>query len=228
MKKILLVDDEIEILELIELYLSNEDVDIYKAADGISALNIIDQETIDLAVIDVMMPKMNGFQLIKTIRTKSQMPIIVLSARDKVHDKISGLNLGADDYMTKPFDTMELIARIQANLRRRHNDVSQVNEVVEFKDLAFDSHSMVVSKSDMVLDLTSIEVKIMRCFFENINKVLTKKQLYEFAWEENYYGDENAVRVHMSNLRDKLSDCKESTYIKTIRGLGYIMKRENQ
>lgn len=219
MKNILLVDDEEEIIELIELYLSHEEVIIYKAHDGHEALRLIDEENIDLAVIDVMMPKMNGFQLIKHIRMSYEIPIIVLSARDTTSDKITGLDLGADDYMTKPFDTLELIARIKANLRR---EMSKKSDVIAVKDLKFHMASMVVSRNGCVLDLTSLESKILKYFFENINRVVTKKQIYEAAWGEVYYGDENAVRVHLSNLRDKLSD----DYIKTIRGLGYLMKRE--
>lgn len=220
MKKILLVDDEQEIIELIELYLSHEQVRIFKANGGHEALSIIAKEDIDLAVIDVMMPEMNGFQLIKHIRRSYEMPIIVLSARDTTSDKITGLDLGADDYMTKPFDTLELIARIKANLRRT---TAKKVDVLVNGDLKFHMDSMVASKKDCVLDLTSLESKILKYFFENMNKVVTKKQIYEAAWDETYYGDENAVRVHLSNLRDKLSD----DYIKTIRGLGYIMKREN-
>lgn len=226
MKNILLVDDEKELIELIELYLENENIKIFRASDGIEALNIIKCEDIDLAVVDIMMPNMNGYQLIKATREEYQFPIIVLSARTDVHDKILSLNLGADDFMTKPFNTLELIARIKSHIRR--SNISSVKTMdttnLKCRDLRLNIDNCTLFKEFIEIELTSLEIKILKFFFENLDKVLTKKQIFEAAWNENYYGDENAVRVHLSNLRDKLDSTNKTYYIKTLRGLGYKMK----
>lgn len=226
MKKILLVDDEKELIELIELYLENENIQIFKASDGIEALNIIRCEDIDLAVVDIMMLNMNGYQLIKATREEYQFPIIVLSARTDVHDKIMALNLGADDFMTKPFNTLELTARIKAHIRRANISNVKAMDITNLKcrDLRLNLVDYTLFKESDEIELTSLEIKILKFFMEHLDRVLTKKQIFEAAWNENYYGDENAVRVHLSNLRDKLDSTNKTSYIKTLRGLGYKMK----
>ncbi|MCX7914298.1 MAG: response regulator transcription factor [Thermodesulfovibrionales bacterium] len=223
---ILVADDEREIVELIELYLSKENYNIIKAYDGMEAYNKFGEEKIDLAILDIMMPLLDGFQLIKRIREKYNTPVIILSAKSEDMDKILGLGLGADDYMTKPFNPLELTARVQAQLRRYHKlgPSAELKEksVIEIGDIVLDEDGMTASKGDKQLDLTSKEFKILYLLMKNQGKVYTKKQIFEYVWEDNYYNDDNVVMVHLSNLRDKIEDNpKTPVYIKTIRGLGY-------
>jgi DNA-binding response OmpR family regulator len=173
-----------------------------------------------------MMPLLDGFQLVKRIREKYNTPVIILSAKSEDTDKILGLGLGADDYMTKPFNPLELTARVQAQLRRYHKlgPSAELMEksVIEIGDIVLDEGGMTALKSDKQLELTSKEFKILYLLMKNQGKVYTKKQIFEYVWEDNYYNDDNVVMVHLSNLRDKIEDNpKAPKYIKTIRGLGY-------
>jgi DNA-binding response OmpR family regulator len=223
---ILVADDEREIVELIELYLSKENYNIIKANDGMEAYNKFGEEKLDLAILDIMMPLLDGFQLVKRIREKYNTPVIILSAKSEDMDKILGLGLGADDYMTKPFNPLELTARVQAQLRRYHKlgPSAELKEksVIEIGDIVLDVDGMTASKGDKQLELTSKEFKILYLLMKNQGKVYTKRQIFEYVWEDNYYNDDNVVMVHLSNLRDKIEDNpKAPKYIKTIRGLGY-------
>ena len=231
MKNILIVDDEKEIAELIELYLLKEDFNIFKAYDGEQALEYVRDFDISLAIIDIMMPKLNGFQVIREIRKDHNIPVIILSARDDFSDKILGLDIGADDYMTKPFNPLELLARVQAQFRRFY-ELNQENHVhldhsrIELGSLVLDKECCTLSKNNQVLQLTSTEYKIMEYMFDHIGRVFTKKQIFEHVWNEAYYDDENAIRVHISNLRDKIEDDpKNPKYLRTVRGLGYKIER---
>lgn len=231
MENILIVDDEKEIVELIELYLEKENYNIYKAYDGEEALECVRKTEISLAIVDIMMPKLNGFQVIKEIRKDHNIPVIILSARDDFSDKILGLDIGADDYMTKPFNSLELLARVQAQLRR-YNELNQDSKSsmnqnrIEIGDLVLDRNSCTLSKNNEVLQLTSTEYKIIEYLLKHIGRVFTKKQIFEHVWNEAYYDDENAIRVHISNLRDKIEDDPKSPrYLKTVRGLGYKIER---
>ncbi len=231
MINILIADDEREIAELIELYLLKENFNVFKAYDGQEALEYVKREDISLAIIDVMMPNLNGFQVIKEIRKNYNIPLIILSARDDYSEKILGLDIGADDYITKPFNPLELVARVQAQLRRTYklntDDNSKPKDnTIKVGDLMLDKESCMLIKSDEIITLTSTEYKIIECLLNHVGRVFTKKQIFEHVWEENYYDDENAIRVHMSNLRDKIEDNpKEPKYLKTIRGLGYKIER---
>lgn len=232
MINILVADDEREIAELIELYLLKENFNVFKAYDGQEALEYVKKEDISLAIIDVMMPNLNGFQVIKEIRREYNIPLIILSARDDDSEKILGLDIGADDYITKPFNPLELVARVQAQLRRSYqlnrdeNADKSDNNTITVGDLVLDKESCILSKNDEIITLTSTEYKIIEYLLNHVGRVFTKKQIFEHVWEENYYDDENAIRVHMSNLRDKIEDNpKEPKYLKTIRGLGYKIER---
>lgn len=231
MKNILVVDDEVEIVELIELYLSREDFRVFRAFDGEEALEIIKGNEISLAVVDIMMPRLNGFQLIREIRKSLHIPVIVLSARDDFSDKILGLDLGADDYMTKPFNPLELTARVQAQFRRVYefgagSTEEEKKNIISTGDLQLDKESCTLSKNQEILPLTSTEYRIMEYFISNLGRVFTKQQIFEHVWNESYYDDENAIRVHVSNLRDKIEDDpKNPLYLKTVRGLGYKIER---
>lgn len=219
--KILFVDDEKEIIELIELYLENQSVEIFKAFNGEEALRVMDKIDIDLIVADVMMPKLDGYGLVKAVRRGSQIPIIILSAKDTPLDKIHGLNIGADDYITKPFEPMEVVARINAHLRRNYKYQLHTVKEYEINNLIVNTDNCSVTYYERQVDLTAKEYKILEYLLRNINIVKTKEQIFEAVWEESYYSDDNAVRVHISNLRDKLESVMNVKIIKTIRGLGY-------
>ncbi|EQK43368.1 response regulator [[Clostridium] bifermentans ATCC 638] len=225
MYNILVVDDEKEIVELVELYFRNNDYKIFKAYDGIEAINIIDKNDINLAIVDIMMPNLNGYSLIVNIRSKLNIPIIVISAKVEGYDKILALDMGADDYVTKPFDPLELVARVNAQIRRVYG-YSNSNEIeeqlIEVGDLKLDLEACKLTKNGEEIQLTSTELKIVELFMKNPNKVFTKKNLFESVWDEVYIAEDNAIMVQISKIRDKIEESnKEPKYIKTIRGIGY-------
>lgn len=220
---ILIAEDEKDIRDLVSLHLSKDDYKVFEAENGIEAINIFESNKIDLAILDVMMPKLDGFAVIKKIRESSTIPVIFVTARDEDMDKILGLGLGADDYMVKPFSPLELTARVQAQLRRyyKYTNSQNVTELV-LGDLTLDKESCTLHKSQNRVELNAKEFKILEFLMENKGKVFTKKQLYEKVWEEPYYGDDNTIMVHISHLRDKIEDDpKNPKYLKTIRGIGY-------
>ncbi|WP_170075156.1 response regulator transcription factor [Paraclostridium dentum] len=225
MYNILIVDDEKEIVELIELYLKNYDFRIFKAYDGIEAINIIDKNDINLAIVDIMMPNLNGYSLISNIRSKLNTPIIVISAKVEGYDKILALDMGADDYVTKPFDPLEVVARVNAQIRRVYgysNSPKIEEKLIEVGDLKLDLEACKLTKHNKEIQLTSTELKIVELFMKNPNKVFTKKNLFESVWDEVYIAEDNAIMVQISKIRDKIEDTsKEPKYIKTIRGIGY-------
>lgn len=229
MYNILVVDDEKEIVELIELYFRNTDYNIIKAYDGIEAINIMDKEKVHLAIVDIMMPKLNGYSLISSIREKGNIPIIVVSAKVEGFDKILALDMGADDYVTKPFDPLELVARVNAQIRRVYgnlNPYDRVSKIIEIGDLKLDLKSYKLTKDNKEVKLTCTEIKIIELFMTNPNKVFTKKNLFESVWNETYIAEDNAIMVHISKIRDKIEDdSKNPKYIKTIRGIGYKFER---
>jgi len=220
---ILIAEDEKDIRDLVSLHLSKDDYKVFEAENGIEAINIFESNKIDLAILDVMMPKLDGFAVIKKIRESSTIPVIFVTARDEDMDKILGLGLGADDYMVKPFSPLELTARVQAQLRRyyKYTNSQNVTELV-LGDLTLDKESCTLHKVKNRIELNAKEFKILEFLMENKGKVFTKKQLYEKVWEEPYYGDDNTIMVHISHLRDKIEDDpKNPKYLKTIRGIGY-------
>ncbi|GAA0099537.1 response regulator transcription factor [Paraclostridium bifermentans] len=225
MYNILVVDDEKEIVELIELYFRSSNYKIFKAYDGIEAINIIDKNDINLAIVDIMMPNLNGYSLIQNIRSKLNIPIIVISAKVEGYDKILALDMGADDYVTKPFDPLELVARVNAQIRRvyGYSNAPEIEEkVIEIGDLKLDLEAFKLTKHDKEIQLTSTELKIVELFMKNPGKVFTKKNLFESVWDEAYIAEDNAIMVQISKIRDKIEESsKEPKYIKTIRGIGY-------
>ncbi|WP_032121391.1 response regulator transcription factor [Clostridium amazonitimonense] len=224
---ILIAEDEQDIRNLIELHLIKEGYNVFKAENGLEALDIFKNNPIDLAILDVMMPKLDGFSLLKNIRENSEIPVIFLTARDEDTDKVLGLGLGADDYMTKPFSPLELIARIQAQLRRYYKySGKKARSTFTLGDLVLDKESCTVYKNDILLDLNAKEYKILELLMENPGRVYTKKQLYELVWQDSYYGDDNTIMVHISHIRDKIEDNQRSPkYLKTIRGIGYKLEK---
>ncbi|MFR3685491.1 MAG: response regulator transcription factor [Enterococcus sp.] len=221
---ILIADDEQGIIDFLTLYLEKDGYTVFTATDGENAWTCIQQEKIDLAILDIMMPKMNGYQLIKKIRAEKNIPIIFLTAKDASADKVLGLDIGADDYVTKPFDPLELVARVSAQLRRFYSLGSQeINtpEKIELHDLILDLEQCLLFKGNEQITLTSIEFKILRLLMSSPGRVFTKKQIYEAVWKDTYIVDDNNIMVYISRLREKLGTREEESYIQTIRGLGY-------
>ncbi|MGL5330729.1 MAG: response regulator transcription factor [Peptostreptococcaceae bacterium] len=223
---ILVVDDEKEIVDLIDLYL-RKNYNIIKAYDGKDGLTKINSNKIDLAIVDIMMPNMDGYTLIENIRKDKEIPIIIISAKTQSYDKIIGLDIGADDYITKPFDPLELVARVKSQLRRynRFANIENKSSQIKVRNLMMDTESFRVEKDGQEIHLTSTEYKILELMMTNKNKVFTKKNIFESVWGEHYYNEDNAIMVHISKLRDKIED-KNNQYIKTIRGLGYKFNGE--
>ncbi len=223
--KILIADDEAEIRDLLKLYLENEGYKVIEAADGRAALSLLIKEKPDLCVLDIMMPEMDGYHVLQELRKESNIPVIILSAKDADSEKILGLNLGADDYLSKPFNPLEAVARVNSNIRRFYslgaNEVKA--EVITVRDLSLDPESCTLKKGDKTIELTSVEYKIMELFMTHPGKVFTKQQIYEHGWGDEYIIADNNIMVCISKLRSKLDD-DPSAYIKTLRGLGYRLE----
>ncbi|RDY23146.1 DNA-binding response regulator [Romboutsia maritimum] len=228
MNSVLVVDDEKEIVELIDFYLKNNEYNTYRAFNGKEALEIFEEEQIDLIILDIMMPKLDGKEVLRKVRKKSNTPIIFLSAKGEDIDKIDGLFLGADDYLAKPFNPIELIARVKALLRRStvlNNQHEESANIIINEHLKLDEKTCKVYRNNIELQLTSFEYKLICFLMKNKNKVFTKGQLYEQVWGQSYLGDEKIIMVYISKLRDKIEDNpKDPKFIKTIRGLGYIFE----
>ena len=232
-KNILIVDDDKDIIDLLKLFLEMENFFVVEALNGEVALKCLEENHIDLAIVDIMMPKMDGYQLIKKIRETLQFPILILSAKSQEVDKIIGLGIGADDFITKPFSALEIIARVQAHLRRSYefNDraVEGKEKQIHMGDLVLDHHSCILYKSSESISLSATEYKILALFMEEPGRIFTKKQIFESVWSDYYCADDNTIMVHISRLREKLEDSpKNPVYIKTIRGLGYRFARKEE
>lgn len=223
--KIMIVEDDISISEMVKNHLIKEGFEIKTAFDGEEAVNIFRMEDFDLILLDLMLPKLNGMDFMKIVREKSLIPILIMSAKDSDVDKAVGLGLGADDYIAKPFSMIELTARIKARIRRvayySKPDKKEENNI-NIGDLEIDLDNFSVVKKDKPLKLTSKEFDILKLFVTNPNKVFTKAQIYNVIWNDNYYGDDNVINVHMRRLREKIEDNpSEPKYIKTLWGIGY-------
>lgn len=231
--KILIADDEAEIRDLLRLYLENAGYEVMEAADGIETMEKLKRDNPNLLILDIMMPGIDGYRVLRNIREKSNIPVIMLSAKGTNADKILGLNLGADDYIAKPFEPLEAVARVNSSIRRFYalggeNDIQRRLNELRVGDLCLDLNACQVYRGDEIIELTSIEFKILRMFMEEPGKVFTKQQIYEYAWGEEYMISDNSVMVGISKLRTKLEHDGQG-YIKTIRGLGYrLEKREKR
>lgn len=223
---ILVADDEKEIRELLRLYLENAGYSVREAEDGQKTLEILKKEHIDLCILDIMMPKKDGYRVLRELREDSNIPVIIVSAKDTDSEKILGLNLGADDYMAKPFNPLEAVARVNSNIRRFYSlgTGEQEEEILKVRDLVLNLDSCELRKADRYIDLTTIEYRIMTLFMRHPGKVFTKQQIYEYGWEEDVMISDNNIMVCISKLRDKLDE-DPSAYIKTIRGLGYRLEK---
>ncbi|MEK3985212.1 DNA-binding response regulator [Paenibacillus sp. VTT E-133280] len=224
---ILLVDDEREIVELLSIYLSNEGYRLLKAYDGLEALACLQKEEVDLIILDVMMPKMDGLAACMKIREARKMPIIILSAKNTDMDKISGLSIGADDYVGKPFNPLEIVARVKSQLRRYHafnkdNSSLGSESKLSFEDLTIDTSKHEVHVDLQKIKLTPREFSILELLARHQGQVLSLEQIYDKVWNEPFLDGGNTVMVHIRNLRDKIEiDSKRPRYIQTVWGVGY-------
>ena len=219
---ILIVDYEKEIADLVELYLRNENYHIEKAVDSETTLDILEKKKIGLALLDVMLPDMDGFTLCKKIREKHLFPIIMLTAKNTDIDKINGLTLGADDYITKPFSPLELTARVKTQLRRFREYNSKESDVYDKNGLYVCNDTHICTLYDQPIALTPIEFKLLWYLCERQGKVVSSEQLFEDVWEEKYLDNNNTVMSHIARLREKLGEPpRKPKFIKTVWGVGY-------
>lgn len=221
--KILIADDEPEIRSLLRLYLENEGYTVIEAEDGRKALELAGKEKPDLCLLDIMMPNVDGYHVLSALRKESNIPVVIISAKDADSEKILGLNLGADDYLAKPFNPLEAVARVNSAIRRFYKlgagEVKQA--LVRVRDLTLDPESCILKKGEETIALTSVEYRIMELFMTHPGKVFTKQQIYEYGWGDDFIVADNNIMVCISKLRAKLDEADPSAYIKTMRGLGY-------
>lgn len=230
MYNVLVCDDDREIVEAIEIYLSQEGYKVLKAYDGEEALKVLDREKVDLLIIDVMMPKLDGIRATLKIREKKNMPIIILLAKSEDADKILGLNVGADDYMTKPFNPLELTARVKSQLRRYTQLGSTIDKsnqaVYAVGGLSIDDEQKEVTVDGEPVRLTPIEYNILLLLVKNQGKVFSIDQIYESIWNEDAIGVDNTVAVHIRHIREKIEiNPKEPRYLKVVWGVGYKIEK---
>ena len=222
---VLIAEDENDIRNLLKLNLEQEGYSVFAAKDGIEALEVMQNNIIELAILDVMMPRLDGFNLLRKIRQTSNIPVIFLTARGDDMDKVLGLGIGADDYLVKPFSMAELLARVSAQLRRNLEysfHKPQVYSKIEYGGLCLDMDACCVYKDADLVELNAKEYMLLKYLMENPERVFTKKQLYKAVWDEDVYYDDNTIMVHISHIRSKIeTDPKNPEYIKTIRGIGY-------
>lgn len=230
MYKILVCDDDREIVETIEIYLSQEGYQILKAYDGIEALEILEKEEVNLLIIDVMMPRLDGIRATLKIREKNSLPIIILSAKSEDTDKILGLNIGADDYVTKPFNPLELVARVKSQLRRFNELGGTVQEpketIYKVGGLQINDDLKQVTVDGEFVKLTPIEYNILLLLIKNQGKVFSINQIYESIWNEEAIGADNTVAVHIRHIREKIEiNPKDPRYLKVVWGVGYKIEK---
>lgn len=220
--KVLVVDDDINIVKLIKLYLEKEDFTVCTANNGKEALDVFKAEKPDIAVLDIMMPEMDGNQLCREIRKTSELPIIMLTAKGETFDKVLSLELGADDYMVKPFEPKELIARIKAILRRTEAKSNTAkNDTISFDKLEVSLANYEVKIDGKIMEIPPKELELLYFLGSNPNRVFTREQLLEEVWGFDYFGDSRTVDVHIKRLREKLEGVEANWALKTVWGVGY-------
>ncbi|MFJ7918663.1 VanR-ABDEGLN family response regulator transcription factor [Lysinibacillus fusiformis] len=226
---ILVVDDEKEIADLIELYLKNENYHVFKYYTAQEALTCMERESLDLAILDIMMPHIDGFTILQKIRETYHFPVIMLTAKEEEIDKINGFSLGADDYITKPFRPLELVARVKAQLRRftLYNQSSKPQEdTIDFAGLMMNKNTRQVLLNERQLSLTPTEFSILWYLGSNRGKVISSEELFQEIWGEKYFNSNNTVMVHIRHLREKMKDSVENPkFIKTVWGVGYTIEK---
>ncbi|MBE5779540.1 MAG: response regulator transcription factor [Clostridiales bacterium] len=220
MPNVLIADDEKEIVRLLKIYLESEHFTIFEAYNGADAYDILQKENIDLAIVDIMMPLIDGYELIRKIRKGKYIPILVISAKTQLSDRILGIDLGADDYIVKPFEPLEVAAKVKAHMRRVTAQRPACDNRLTAGGLTLDRNACTLIKDGNQIDLTKAEFKVLELLMEQPGRVFTKEQIYEHAWFNEGAVDDNTIRVVISRLRDKAG----AGCIKTIRGLGYRLE----
>ena len=224
----LVVDDDPEIRDVVHIFLKNEGFHVFEAADGLQALDVLKREAVDLIILDVMMPNLDGIKACFKIRKNSNIPIIMLSAKGEDIDKITGLTTGADDYVAKPFNPLELIARVKAQLRRQKliggNDGKSAPDgsIIEINDLIIDKSRHIVTVHGKEVSLTPLEFSILELMASHRGHVFNVEKIYQSVWKEEKFLSDNTIMVHIRNIREKIEDSpREPRYIKTVWGVGY-------
>lgn len=227
--KILAADDETELLDALELYTERENIKLIKTDNGITTLELFRSEKPHLVLLDIMMPGLDGFSVLKKIRAESSIPAIMITARGEDYDKILGLEIGADDYITKPYNPMVVVARIKAHLRRSYgftDGSKSENSELRCFDIILSIDEGTVKKNNVTIQLTKTEFLILSLLMKNQGRIFTKQQIFDYARDSEYIADDNTVMVHISNLRSKIEDNpKKPAIIKTIKGLGYKIEK---
>ena len=222
--RILLIEDEEKLARFVELELKYEGYHVTKAFDGRKGLELLSTQTFDLVLLDVMLPEINGMEVLRRLRRTSSVPVIMLTARDAVTDKVAGLDLGADDYVTKPFAIEELLARIRTALRK--HAPAQEEDILTAKSVRMDVRRRTVTVGDKPVELTKREFDLLKCLLENKNIVVTREQLLDNVWDVHFDGGTNTVDVYIRFLRGKLDDAFGIKLTHTVRGVGYVIKDE--
>lgn len=225
---ILVCDDEHEIVDAIEIYLSNEGYDILKAYNGFEALELLEDHKVHLVIMDIMMPQMNGLVTTNKIRKDYNIPVIMLSAKSEDMDKIMGLNMGADDYITKPFNPLELIARVKSQLRRytKLGSIEMKEHIFQTGGLVINDEKKEVTVDDEIVKLTPIEYELLKFLLKNAGKVFSIDEIYENVWQEESYNSKNTVAVHIRRIREKIEiNPKNPEYLKVVWGVGYKVEK---
>lgn len=226
MDRILIIEDSKDVNLMLAETLNCAGYEVKSSYTGIDGMNEARKGEYDLILLDIMLPYKSGDEILKELRTFSDVPVIIISAKDMVSTKIDLLKLGADDYITKPFDLGEVTARVASNLRRFHKQ-EKINSVLKYKDILLDSNTKQITVNGKELDLTAKEYLILELLMQNLGKVFSKANMYESIWKEEYLGDDNAIKTHMSNLRNKLKKANPNgEYIETVWGLGYRLYKE--
>ncbi|MGM1045695.1 MAG: response regulator transcription factor [Bacillota bacterium] len=226
MESILIIEDHEDVNHMLAEALIDAGYKVKSSYTGVDGIKEIKNKSYDLILLDIMLPYKSGDEILKEAREFSETPVIVISAKDMVGTKIDLLKLGADDYITKPFDLGEVVARVESNLRRAHKQL-QESKVFRYKDLALDDNTKRVTVGETEMELTAKEYRILELLLKHGGKVFTKSNLYESVWKDEYLGDDNAVKTHISNLRNKLKKVNPNEeYIETVWGLGYRLYKE--
>lgn len=229
MAKILIVEDEINIARFLELELKHEGYEVDKAPDGRMGLQKALEGNFDLILLDIMLPGLSGIEVCRRVRMESRVPIIMLTAKDDVTDKVAGLDMGADDYMTKPFAIEELLARIRVALNRKQGTESaKKTDTVKYGELILNLNEHSVFYGEEEINLTKKEYELLVCMLENKGTALSRERILKDVWDYDYYGDTNVVDVYIRYLRQKIDDRFGITLVHTVRGVGYIIKDENK
>lgn len=226
MIRILVVDDEKEIADLLEFYLKNEGYEVIKVNTGKEAIHVIESQDIDLAILDIMLPDIDGFTILKNIREKYFYPVIMLTAKVEDIDKIMGLTIGADDYITKPFNPLELIARVKTQIRRNKLYNKEIeSDFIDINGLHINLDSHKVFLNEKPIDLTPMEYDILLYLSKNRGKVISSEELFVNVWGDKYINNNNTIMAHIARLREKMNeDARKPKYIKTVWGVGYIIE----